>query len=69
MSDKWYSYSIIGYNDQCRFCKHNAYDHMEIKGFPNNTEARWLQCDRLGCMCEGFGSTDNLKYLEMSVDE
>ena len=70
MPKKWHEGPMIINTDRCRFCTHSAYSHMEIRGFPNNIEARWDQCDfrNMGCGCPGFGSLDNLKYLEMEMD-
>lgn len=72
--NKWYNYPKFKAQEVCRFCKHPAFWHMEIKNFGTEDQmGKWDKCtgptSRQHCDCPGFGLVDNLEYLEQLSED
>jgi len=66
-------YPKIKTSESCRFCPHNAVDHLFINTLAKESMiVYWVQCGKSkyskGCLCPGFAPLDNLLYLEMKSD-
>lgn len=70
---KWYNFPKYNVLDKCRYCSHPAFYHLEMKNFGRDDQmGRWDKCSiskMNNCHCPGYGSEDNLQFLEMEYEE